>query len=62
MDMDDEMRFSITTHPEDFFDDLRKQTAMTRLAEGILCYTDPSFASAASADEPEVNDVIPAAD
>lgn len=60
--MDDELRTPITTQPEDLFDDLREQTAVTRLAEGLLCYTDPSFASAAPADDLEADEILPAAD
>lgn len=60
--MDDEQGTPVTTQPEDLFDDLRDQTAITRLAEGLLCYTDPCFASAAPADDLEADAILPAAD
>ena len=59
--MDDEPHAPIVTQPEDLFDDLREQTTVARLAEGLLCYADPSFASAAPADDLEADEIYPAA-
>jgi hypothetical protein len=60
--MDDEMNTPIAVAPEDLFDDLREQTIVARLAEGLLCYTDPSLAATAAGDNPEAGDAILAAD
>lgn len=60
--MDDEIPSPPITEPEDFFDELREQTTMTLLSEGLLRYTDPSFASAPPDDEQEADALSPAAD
>jgi hypothetical protein len=60
--MDDELGTPIIVEPEDLFDDLREQTAVTRLAEGLLRYSDPSFAPTPPADEPEAEGAALAAD
>ncbi|MDQ2787745.1 MAG: hypothetical protein M3Y58_22380 [Chloroflexota bacterium] len=61
MDMDDEMTIPVTIQPEDLFDDLRDQIAMSRLAEGLLCYSDPSFGFAVATDDLAANDATAAA-
>jgi hypothetical protein len=58
--MEDELTTPITTAAEDLFADLRAQTAVTLLSEGLLRYTDPSFAATAPVEEPE-GDLLPAA-
>ncbi len=60
--MDDEMRIPIATNAEDLFDDLREQTAVARLAEGLLRYTDPGLASATPTDAPNLDDAIALSD
>jgi hypothetical protein len=60
--MDDELRTPITTQPEDLFVDLREQTAVARLAEGLLCYTDPGLASVAPDDDVGADEIVPPAD
>jgi len=60
--MDDEMRIPIATNAEDLFDDLREQTAVARLAEGLLRYTDPVLASATPTDAPDWDDAIALSD
>lgn len=60
--MDDELHTPITIQPEDLFDDLREQTVVARLAEGLLCYADPSLASTAPDDDREASEILPAAD
>jgi hypothetical protein len=60
--MEDELMPPITTAAEDLFDDLRDQTTVTLLSEGLLRYTDPSFAATPSAEELESDVLSPAAD
>ncbi len=62
MERDDETAIPIITQPEDLFDDLREQTIVARLAEGLLCYSDPSFASAVPPDGLRTGAVIPMTD
>ena len=60
--MEDESITPITTAPEDLFAELREQTTVTLLSEGLLCYADPSFAPAAVPEELESDALSPAAD
>jgi hypothetical protein len=60
--MEDELTIPITTAAEDLFTELREQTTVSLLSEGLLRYTDPSFATAAPPEESEDDLFAPAAD
>ncbi len=60
--MEDELTTPMTTAPEDLFVELREQTNVTLLSEGLLRYSDPSFVSATGLEEPETDLLSPAAD
>ncbi len=52
--MDDEFTPPIAMQPEDLYDDLREQTAVARLSEGLLAYAGAGFAAAPADDvEPD---------
>jgi hypothetical protein len=53
--MDDEFLTPIATQPEDLYADLREQTAVARLSEGLLAFAGADFA-AAPMDELEPSD------
>ncbi len=58
--MEDEIYIPIITQPEVLFADLREQMIVTRLTEGLLCLTDPSFAPGDPGDEQDPLDALPA--
>ena len=60
--MEDETITPITTVAEDLFAELREQTTVMMLSEGLLRYTDPSFAATTPMEEPETNPSLTAAD
>jgi hypothetical protein len=53
--MDDDFTPPIAIQPEDLYDDLREQMAVTRLSEGLLAFVDADFATPID-DEPESSD------
>jgi hypothetical protein len=56
--MNDEFTPPIAQQPEDLYDDLRAQTEVTRLSEGLLAYAGADFA-AAPADDAAPDDALP---
>ena len=60
--MEEEILTPSITEPEEFFAELREQTTITLLSEGLLRYTDLSFASAAPTEERDVDALSVAAD
>ena len=50
--MDDEFTPPIAMQPEDLYADLREQTEVTRLSEGLLAFVGADFAAPID-DEPE---------
>jgi len=60
--MHDELLTPSIVELEDLFDELREQTTMMLLSEGLLRYTDPSFASATPVEEQELDALPSAAD
>jgi hypothetical protein len=57
--MDDEFPPPIAMQPEDLYADLREQTEVTRLSEGLLAFVGADFAAPAG-DEPEWGEEIAA--
>ena len=58
--MDDELFTPNITQPEELFPELREQTTVMLLAEGLLRYTDPSFAFSSPVEEGDIDAGFPA--